>query len=134
MRSTENIQAKLKILQPYEEAVECNNCLKPIGQIPFAVPLAKFVRTRRINNSKKFFFHASSEQFAWCRKKYLCVYHILETILNGFINDCYVACRYVQFIRENFQNIRIFCQINTDNRVEKNNHLFLMNNANINIT
>jgi hypothetical protein len=73
------------------------------------------------------FLHDSSEQFAWCRKKYLCVYHILKTILNGFKND-YLARRYVQFTGENFQNIRIFCQINTDNRVETNNHLFLINN------
>ncbi len=57
-----------------------------------------------------------------------------ETILDGFKNDCYIAHRYVQFTGENFQNIRIFCQINTDNRVETNNHLFLMNNSNIDIT
>ncbi len=63
----------------------------------------------------------------------MCIF-ILETILDGFKNDCYVARRYVQFTGENFQNIRIFCQINTDNRVETNNHLFLMNNSNINIT
>ncbi len=44
------------------------------------------------------------------------------------------ADMYNLFIGENFQNIRIFCQTNTDNRVETNNHLFLTNNSNINIT
>ncbi len=88
VRSTENIQAKLKILQRHEEAVECNSCLKPVFHWPNL-----FAQGESITTAKFIFLHASSEQFAWCRKKYLCVYHILETILNGLKYKCTIYWR-----------------------------------------
>ena len=51
VRSTENIQAKLKILQPYEEVVESNSCLKPVFHWPNL-----FARGKSVTTAKFFFF------------------------------------------------------------------------------
>ncbi len=78
-----------------------------------------FARGKEITTAKFIFLHASSESIRLV-KKYLCVYHMLEAILN----DCYVA-RSMYNVLEKMSNILGYFAklINTDNQAETNNHL-----------
>jgi hypothetical protein len=112
--STENIQAKLNILPPFGEAAEFVSCLKPVFHWPNL-----FAWDKEKTTAKFIFLQASSESIFQV-KKYLCVYHMLEAILN----DCYVA-RSMYNVLEKMSNILGYFAklINTDNQAETNNHL-----------